>query len=558
MHRLASRRVSRPSRALDRGASWLFIAVLALALLAGACSGDDDAATDPTGTADDGGTTTTDGPVQEGGTLRVGLTVETGGWNPAQDQFSLSSYQVTAAIYDRLIGYDENDEWKPYLAESMEPNDDFTEWVITLRPGIEFHDGTPLDSEVLALNLQQTKDSALLGQVYQAVETIEPIDDLSVRVTMSTPWSSFPHTLTAQPGLIVAPSVFEDGGNRTPVGTGPFVFEEWVQDSHLTVSKNENYWREGFPLLDGIEFRVITDSRTRAAGLESGELDLIEARAAETIVQFEENDSFRVYLDEQGETTEMATAVNTAVPPFDDPNARAAVAYGLDRETVSQVSYAGRFPAANSGPFMEGSPWNQGVEFATYDPDRAAEAVAAYEAEHGEPIAFTITIAPSPTTEELAALIQGMLEELGMAVDVRSVEATTAILNTLGGDFQMVLTDALFGSTHPDREYTFISGANALPPPQLATNFTRSQDEDIDAGLAAARETGDATEQSVAWGQVQEGLARQQAFSYLVHVQVGSIATPEVHDVNEWTFPDGTPGLPQEQNVVSLYQLWLG
>src|SRR5262245_255425 len=320
------------------GRAWVLAILTTVLLLSAACAGDDDSTSDTSG--GDGGTTSSVQP-KSGGTLRVGLAAETGGWNPAQDQFSLSSYQITAAIYDRLVGYDENDQWKPYLAESFVPNEDFTEWVITLRPGIEFHDGTPLDADVLALNLQQTKDSALLGQVFQAVEKIEVVDDLTVKVTMNTPWSSFPHTLTAQPGLIVAPSVFEEGGNRHPVGTGPFVFDEWVEDDHLTVTRNENYWRgdDGYPYLDGIEFQVITDNRSRASALESGELDLIEARAADTIVQFEGRDDFNVYLDEQGETTEMAISMNEAAPPFDDPNARAAIAYGINRDTIAEVAY---------------------------------------------------------------------------------------------------------------------------------------------------------------------------------------------------------------------------
>lgn len=558
MHRLASRRHVHAAGARGRARPWLLTVLTVFVLLASACSSDDDDNTsDTTGDGGDGSSTTEGGEPQSGGTLRVGVAIETGGWNPAMDQFSLSSYQVAASFYDRLVGYDENDHWKPYLAESLEPNEDFTEWVITLRPGIEFHDGTPLDSDVLALNLQNTKDSPLLGQVYQAVETIEPVDDLSVLVTMNTPWASFPHTLTAQPGLIAGPSVFEDGGNREPVGTGPFVFQDWVEDSVLTVTRNENYWREGFPYLDGIEFRPITDTDSRTASLESGELDLIEARAGETIAHFEDSGDFDVYLDEQGETTEMVTAVNTLVPPFDDVNAREALAYGLDRQTVSEVTYAGRFPPADDGPFMDGSPWDQDVEFPTYDRERAEAAVAAYEEEHGEPISFTLTIAPSPATQSLAALLQEMLGGIGIEMNVETGEGTQVIVDTLGGQFQMVLTDGLFGSTNPDREYTFIWGANALPVGQLATNFTRMTNDDIDAGLTAARETDDPAGQSEAWGQVQQGLADELAFNFLVHVQVGSIATPNLHDVVNWTFPDGTPGLPQEQNVVALYQVWL-
>src|SRR5690606_25100531 len=170
----------------------LAIVLVAMSLFLFACSddgGDDTSADTGSGSSgDDSPETGGDEQPKPGGTLRFGLASETSGYNPAVDQITLSGYQVAQAVYDRLVAYDENAEWQPYLAESLEPNDDFTEWVITLRPDVVFHDGTPLTGEVLAQNLQATKDSPLLGQVFRAVETIEVVDDLSVRVDMNTPW----------------------------------------------------------------------------------------------------------------------------------------------------------------------------------------------------------------------------------------------------------------------------------------------------------------------------------------------------------------------------------
>ena len=140
---------------------------------------------------------------------------------------------------------------------------------------------------------------------------------------------------------------------------------------------------------------------------------------------------------------------------------------------------------------------------------------------------------------------------------IESEEAIQAILTVLGGNFQMILGDALFGSTHPDREYTFFHSSNALPVGQLATNFARVKNDKVDEGMDAARTTDDPAEQSEDWGEVQEGWAEENAYIFLVHVQVGSIAADNVHGVAEYTFPDGTVGLPQEQNVVALYPIWL-
>lgn len=531
---------------------WLFV-------VAAACGGSDD---DDTSDTSGNGSSAPDGPddteaertPEPGGVLRIGLAGDMPSWNPAQDSFTLSGYQVSAAVYDVLVRYDADGVARPYLAESIEPNDDFTEWTFALRPGISFHDGTPLDADVLALNFEQTKASPLLGQVFQAVESIEVVDDLTVRVNMSTPWASFPHTLTAQPGLVVAPSVFENP--RVPVGTGPFVFVSQEEGSELVVTKNEDYWREGYPLLDGIEFRVLPDSRSRADTLKSGDVDMIEIREAGEIVSFEEDDDFVLYLDTYGETTESIVMLNTAVAPFDDPDARAAVNYGIDRQGIADTVHAGRYEVAD-GPFEEDSPWYQGVEFPTYDPAAAAEAAAAYEATNGEPISFSILITPEPVAAQIASLIEQQMTELGVDVDIVTEDATQALLSVLGGDYNVTLSNALFGSGHPDREYTFIIGSNALPPGQLATNFTRMTNDDVDAGLDAARLTDDLEEQSAAWGQVQQGLADEMAFIFVTHNELGDVAAPQVKDLLDWTLPSGEPGMPQDQNVVSVYQVWL-
>src|SRR5690606_4933402 len=217
--------------------------------------------------------------------------------------------------------------------------------------------------------------------------------------------------------------------------------------------------------------------------------------------------------------------LNTGAEPFDHPAARDAIQYGIDRQSIADNVFAGRFPVAD-GPFEEGSPWFRDVEFPGYDPERAAAAVATYEEETGKPLTVHMLVTPAPVINEVAALVDQQLAELGIEVEIESQEATTSLLRVLQGDYQMAYTDALFGSGHPDREYTFIHGDNAKPAPELATNFTRITNDKIDEGLQAARETGDREEQADAWGRVQEGLAEERSFVFLTRARVGTIGSP--------------------------------
>jgi ABC-type transport system substrate-binding protein len=100
-------------------------------------------------------------------------------------------------------------------------------------------------------------------------------------------------------------------------------------------------------------------------------------------------------------------------------------------------------------------------------------------------------------------------------------------------------------------------GANALPVGSFALNFTRYANDALDEGLALARSTADAERQADGWQAVQESLAEDFVWAFLVHDEVGDVAKADVRDVTDWTFPDGTPGLPQEGTLLSLHQIWL-
>ncbi len=496
-----------------------------------------------------------------GGTLRIGLDVETSGYNPSADQWFSSGYLVAAAVYDRLMAYDENGQVRPYLAASMESNEDFTEWSIGLRPDVRFHDGTPLDAAAVKANLDASKASALVSQVFLPVESVDVVDDLTVLVTMNRPWSTFPHALTFQPGYMAAPATLEDPqGGQHPIGTGPFVFEGWVRDSQLDVSRNEDYWREGLPLLDGIEFQILADPSTRTAALEAGDIDLIESRDARTLADFEaredDGEPFHVYVHQAGESTEHVIFFNTAAPPFDDPAARQAVIAAIDDEAISETLYDGRFPPAN-GPFETDSPWYRDVGFQGYDPDLARRLATEYQADTGKQLSFSLLTTPDSDASALAQLLEQMMREVGIDMAIESVEAALVIVRGLTGDYEAGVIGQLWGSQHPDREYMLLHGDNAYPVGSLATNFTRFVSDQLDAGLDGARETDDPEEQADGWEMVQQALADDFVMAFLVHDEVGDIASANVQDVTEWTFPDGTPGLPQEGTLLSLDQIWL-
>ena len=159
-------------------------------------------------------------------------------------------------VFDPLTIITANGGWAPYLAESVVPNADYTAWTITLRPNVVFHDGTPCNGAALLTNLEAQAKSLLTGIVLSpTLVSITQTGPLAVTITFKTPWVPFPYYLAGgiggQIAYVAAPSMLANpNGTSHPVGTGPFVFKEWVPNSHFTATANPHYWRPGLPYLD--------------------------------------------------------------------------------------------------------------------------------------------------------------------------------------------------------------------------------------------------------------------------------------------------------------------
>ena len=526
---------------------WPAVLVALTLALGSACAG--------TGSSTDEGTGTAEAaePVA-GGTIVFALSAETAGWSPAGDAWLSSGYNVARAVFDPLTAYDADGAIRPFLAESIDANDDFTEWTIGLRAGVRFHDGTDLDAAALQTHLEQMVASPIWSHFFEPVTEIATADAMTVTIRTSEPYSTLPHLLSLQPGYVAAPAQYAAGadGPLEPIGTGPFVFENWVMDSTLEVGRNDDYWRGEPARLDSIEFRVITDPIARLDSLEAGDVDLIEVADADTIVALDDSDELTLHLEDRAEGTERSLALNAGAEPFDNPNARLAVAHAIDREQLSAIVFDDRFPAAN-GPFQPDSPWYQDVEFPRYDVEEAKRYAQRYEDETGRPLAFTLRGLPDSTTGEVSQLIQTMLAEAGIEMTIDPVESTQLLVGSVTGEYQANAVEQLFGSQHPDREYPILHSSDGEG---IQVNVTRLDDAELDAALDESRRTDVPDEQIAAWKTVQERLAAQNTIIFLVHQERGVAANGDVGGLDDPTFPDGEPLLAQEQTVIWTYQLW--
>ncbi|MFZ3044896.1 MAG: ABC transporter substrate-binding protein, partial [Desulfatirhabdiaceae bacterium] len=185
---------------------------------------------------------------------------------------------IEKTMMEGLMGFDKELKVIPLLAESYTFNDAATEFTFKLRKGIKFHDGTPFNAEAVRANIERLmsgkyKRSSLMKPVKELVV----IDESTVKFVLKEPFGAFINAV-AHPGtLMISPAAIQKYGNdvsKNPVGTGPFIFGEWVSGDHVTIKKNPEYWKKSVKV-DSITFRPVPESGSRLAMLRAGQAHYI-------------------------------------------------------------------------------------------------------------------------------------------------------------------------------------------------------------------------------------------------------------------------------------------
>ncbi|KAB8197385.1 hypothetical protein FH608_002160 [Nonomuraea phyllanthi] len=531
-------------------------ALVLVAAVVVACSGQR-----PVATPQGGGSPEATGPVK-GGRLVYGLSADANGFNPITDQFAGQSYSMAGTIIETLTSVDADGDWKPYLAESITPNEAHDEWTIKVREGITFSDGIALTGDIVKANLEAQKASPLNAAVLAPVESFELVDPMTVKVDLKQPWVVFPYYLDAQVGMIVPPSSLSDpkAASQKPVGTGPFLFKEYVPDNRMVVTRNPHYWRQGLPYLDEIEFRILPDSQTRAQTLDSGGLDAMGTTRDEDLAKYGgQKDAYTVHRSQGMAVAEYMFMLNTAVPPLDDLRVRRALAYATDRETVISTLRGGLTEPAD-GPWSKDAKWYaEGGDYPAYDLAKATALVKEVEAEKG-PIRFEIISTPDPNTMQGIELAQDMWRKAGIDVSIKQADQADLINRAVTGNFAATVWTA-FSSPDPDGEYIWLHQAYARPVGSVSLNFTRLKDKRLSDALDVGRTAPDEAARAKAYATVQERLRDLVPYVFVDHLNTGSVvARTKVHGIGEHVLPDGEKGLPVTGSPIPyhpFYQLWV-
>ncbi|PSQ10669.1 hypothetical protein BRC93_08500 [Halobacteriales archaeon QS_5_70_15] len=414
---------------------------------------------------DGGGSDTTASPTQaeetgtpsprSGGELTVGFEAELTGLDPHKTS-SVVSWVVVYNVAEGLVTF-EDGQPVGRLAEGWEISDDGLEYTFALKEGVTFH--PPVDREMVAedvvYSFERMNQEEAMGGDLAAMESVEAVDDYTVRFTLSESFAPFLNFLGRVPWVVVPEEAVEDQGGelgdfQEPVGTGPFQFDEYQSGNFLRMTAFEDY-REDLPYLDAVRVRPVPDADSRVAALRSGDIDLARAvpgQAAES-VRGDANTS----LLRQEATGWGQIHINCSVEPWDDPAVRRAVAHVVDRGAIVEAGVFG-FGTSAWQPYPEESIWHfdLGDSRRTRDIEEAQRILD----EAGNPLeGRTLTFKTNTRyqiMESTADLVIAQLREAGIDAETEVLEWGTQLSDFVNGNFGAMAFSVPF-KIDPDRHY---------------------------------------------------------------------------------------------------------
>ncbi len=500
---------------------------------------------------------------KKGGSLVFGVDAEESGFDPTQARFDEVGVMYARTVFDPLTIITASGDWAPYLAESVVPNSSYTSWTITLRPNLTFHDGTPCNGAALVTNLEAQAKSLLTGVIISpTLVSITQTGPLAAAITFKLPWVPFPFYLAGgiggQIAYVVAPSMLSNpNGTTNPVGTGPFVFKEWIPNDHFTATANPNYWRKGLPYLSQITYKPIPDEEARAEALKSGTIDLMITDTPQIITQFRGNRNWS-YIDDSshvaGEPDMNCVQLNCLAKPFNNANLRLAAAMAINRNQYAKVIDEGVLPVSN-GLFIPGSPYYSSTSYPRYNPSQASKLVKAAAQQNGGPISFSYGTTNSPAAIRSQEYLQQAWQAVGFQVKNTIVEQNDIINNALAGKYQ-ALAWRQFGAVDPDLNYIFWS-TTTVSAGSLSINMARNADPTIEKALLAGRQSTETAVREASYKTVNKRLALDLPYLWTDRAVWSVIGAPDVQNFNNPSTPQGTPAYGMIGGSVWPTQIWI-
>ncbi len=409
---------------------------------------------------------------------------ETPSVHPYDHNATAGSY-MNLLTYDTLFRNDVNQNPQPHLVESYENIDDST-WQFTPKQGILFHNGEEMKAQDVEASIEWAMTFAEVMPSHEKMLGIDVVDDYTFTLHTDGPYALLITNLASHGNAILPKSLIDQGHDfgEEPIGSGPYKLVEWNRGDSLVFEANEDYFN-GAPAIKSMTWRIIPEGSGRTIALEAGEVDVVIEVESMDYERLKETEGITVA--EYDSTSITWLYLNNEVPGLDNQNVRHAINSAINKESVVEVALNGLgTPAIGQLPSNLAGYSEENAD--AYDVERAREFLAASGVDPST-LSFPI-ITSNDTRRRAGEVIQANLQEIGINVELESMDLATYLSATSEGDYTAaiggwtsnVLLDCLIGVYHS-------SGINA-------SNKTRISDPELDALIDEAGVTLDEEERN--------------------------------------------------------------
>lgn len=364
------------------------------------------------------------GTPKYGGILRYAShnTCSTPGYTPECSNNASLIFLNTA--YESLTYYNESGEIIPRLATSWETDADEPSITWTLREGVQFADGTDFNAEAVKTNIEEYQKCE--RNETANIESCEIIDDHTIKMHLKS-WNS--STLESVGFFVyyMSPEALKDVDSlrNSSCGTGAFQVTEFNSGVSVKYAKNENYWQEGKPYLDGVEIYIVDEPTTRSSAFEAGEYDMILMNNLTVANDLISTGKYVMERNKSGQGLVMTGLIPNSAKegPFQDPRVRRAMCYAIDTEALSEAFGYGMLQTLNQWAAPGSPTYDESLNSMDYDPEKAKELLT----EAGYPEGFTTTLTTDAGNKDYFTAAANMLDEVGIHCEINLVDESAQV-----------------------------------------------------------------------------------------------------------------------------------
>ncbi len=484
-------------------------------------------------------------PAASGGSLVYGLNGDVDDTLDPQVTNFDTTIRITLNVCEPLVWEPEPGKFMPALAEKWDISPDATVYTFNLKRGVKFHDGTPFNGAAVKFTFDRVVDPATkAGQSHDQLgpyDHTDVVDDYTIKVVMKQPYAPLLTNLNGYLG-IVSPTAVQGMGlaafARHPVGTGPFMFKEWVTKDHVTLVKNPDYnWgssmfkNTGAPYLDQVTYKVIPEPAVRTGTLKTGETHIIDEVDPLEYAALGKDSNFGVIMKGQPGSGWILMLNSTSTGAISDPAVRTAMEYAVDRDGVNQSVFQGLNKAAWSALMRPTFAYDPATEqIYRFDPDKARSLLDAaswqpgadgIRTKAGQRLEIAFPIISRPRDTAMAESAQASLHDVGIDLKVDPLERAAA--RDAYNQNRYDVSFMWFSYGDPDVLRTLFHSANVQ-----AFNRSKYQVPDVDKMLENAAGSTDPNHRADLYKQIQERVLKDTAIIPLVDTIVYNAKRAEV------------------------------